>query len=52
MTEKNDKWEFYKNPLEGWNWRSIASNEIITVTLTHSYNKQEYIDNILRNGCI
>jgi len=51
MTGQNDKWEFYKDARGDWRWRRVAPNGEIVGASTEGYeNKQDCIDNAIRNG--
>ena len=48
-----DKWEFYKDRSSEWRWRRTASNGRIVGASTEGYkNKQDCIDNAIRNGYV
>jgi len=51
MAGTNDRWEFYKDPLNEWRWRRIAINGKIVGASAEGYkNKQDCIANAKRNG--
>lgn len=55
MTDKkewdNDKWKFYKNATNKWEWKRYSSNGIIVGQSVHGFLKKEYcVVNAERHG--
>lgn len=51
MSERADKWEFYKDKLGEWRWRRTASNGRIVGAATEGYkNHLDCVANAERNG--
>jgi uncharacterized protein YegP (UPF0339 family) len=51
MSDKDDKWEFYKDESDKWRWRRTASNGRIVAASSQGYvNRSDCVDNAQRSG--
>jgi hypothetical protein len=52
MISQSDRWEFYKDRFDQWQWRKFESNKVVAVSADAFYSRQACVNNARTRGYI
>lgn len=48
----DDRWEFYQDKINQWQWRKFVANKVVAVSADSSYSRQACVNDARKRGYI